>query len=149
MHEELTKAPASIVDIEKSLRMVAGIIKQHGRELLGEFSLTPPQFLALQWLSDNGDLTIGELSNKMYLACSTTTDLVDRMEKTELVKRVKDPHDRRVVRIHILEKGHDIIRKVIQKRQAYLEEKTKDFSEDQMKALEESLALLYSEMENK
>ncbi|MCA0986261.1 MarR family winged helix-turn-helix transcriptional regulator [Guptibacillus algicola] len=149
MHEELTKAPASIVDIEKSLRMVAGIIKQHGRELLGEFSLTPPQFLALQWLSDNGDLTIGELSNKMYLACSTTTDLVDRMEKTELVKRVKDPHDRRVVRIHILEKGHDIIRKVIQKRQAYLEEKTKDFSEHQMKALEESLALLYSEMETK
>ncbi|WP_377888263.1 MarR family winged helix-turn-helix transcriptional regulator [Alkalihalobacillus sp. R86527] len=149
MPEELTKAPASIVDIEKSLRMVAGIIKQHGRELLGEFSLTPPQFLALQWLSDNGDLTIGELSNKMYLACSTTTDLVDRMEKTELVKRVKDPHDRRVVRIHILEKGHDIIRKVIQKRQAYLEEKTKHFSEDQMKGLEESLALLFSEMENK
>ncbi|WP_270179495.1 MarR family winged helix-turn-helix transcriptional regulator [Alkalihalobacillus sp. CinArs1] len=149
MPEELTKTPASIVDIEKSLRMVAGIIKQHGRELLGEFSLTPPQFLALQWLSDNGDLTIGELSNKMYLACSTTTDLVDRMEKTDLVKRVKDPHDRRVVRIHILEKGQDIIRRVIQKRQAYLEEKTMKFSDDQMKALEESLALLYSEMEKK
>lgn len=149
MPEELTKAPTSIVDIEKSLRMVSGIIKQHGRELLSEFSLTPPQFLALQWLSDNGDLTIGELSNKMYLACSTTTDLIDRMEKSELVKRVKDPHDRRVVRIHILEKGNDIIRKVIQKRQDYLEQKTMQFSEAQVKALEESLALLYNEMKKK
>ncbi|WP_226656457.1 MarR family winged helix-turn-helix transcriptional regulator [Pseudalkalibacillus hwajinpoensis] len=146
MSEELTREPASIVDIEKSLRMVAGIIKQNGRELLSEFSITPPQFMALQWLSEYGDLTIGELSNKMYLACSTTTDLVDRMEKTDLVKRVKDPHDRRVVRIHILDKGNDIIKKVIHKRQVYLEKITQTFSGDQVKALEESLHLLYDEM---
>lgn len=146
MPEELTREPASIVDIEKSLRMVAGIIKQNGRELLSEFSITPPQFLALQWLSEYGDLTIGELSNKMYLACSTTTDLVDRMEKTNLVKRVKDPNDRRVVRIHILNKGNEIIKKVIHKRQVYLGKITQTFSGDQVKALEESLHLLYEEM---
>ncbi|KYD30838.1 hypothetical protein B4110_2791 [Parageobacillus toebii] len=37
-------------------------------------------------------MTIGELLNKMYLACSTTY-LVDRMEKYGLVARVKDRHD--------------------------------------------------------
>ncbi|TLS39414.1 MarR family winged helix-turn-helix transcriptional regulator [Pseudalkalibacillus caeni] len=128
--------------------MIAGIIKQNGREILGGFSITPPQFLALQWLSDKGDLTIGELSSKMYLACSTTTDLVDRMEKNELVKRVKDPHDRRVVRIHILEKGTHIIEKVIKKRQQYLEDIMQNFSFEEVKNIETSLQLLYSQMKH-
>ena len=35
-------------------------------------------------------MTIDELSNRMYLAFSTTTDLVDRMEKNELVVRIRD-----------------------------------------------------------
>jgi len=52
-------------------------------------------------------MTIGELSNIMYLAFSTTTDLVDRMEKNELVMRIRDDQDRRVVHIHLLQEGED------------------------------------------
>src|SRR3954451_19149293 len=92
-------------DVEKDLRYISGIIKQKGREMLSQYKITPPQFVALQWLFEDGDMTIGELSTKMYLAFSTTTDLVDRMEKNQLVVRVKDPKDRRVVRIHLLEEG--------------------------------------------
>ena len=90
-----------VADIEKDLRYIAGIIKQKGREILSNYTITPPQFVALQWLFEERDMTIGELSNKMYLAFSTTTDLVDRMENNHLVERVKDPRDRRVVRIHL------------------------------------------------
>lgn len=136
----------NVARIEKSLRMIAGIIKQKGREILSQFDITPPQFVALQWLSEDGDMTIGELSTKMYLACSTTTDLVDRMEKNKLVKRVRDENDRRVVRIHLLQKGDELIKKVIQKRQAYLEEVLASFSLQQTKQLEESLSQLYKVM---
>lgn len=78
-----------VADIEKSLRHIAAIIKQKGREILNQYAITPPQFVGLQWLYELGDMTIGELSGKMYLACSTTTDLIDRMQKNELVERVK------------------------------------------------------------
>lgn len=77
-----------VADIEKSLRHIAAIIKQKGREILNQYAITPPQFVGLQWLYELGDMTIGELSGKMYLACSTTTDLIDRMQKNELVERV-------------------------------------------------------------
>ncbi len=102
-------------DIEKSLRKVADLVRQKGREILAHFPITPPQFVALQWLNEYGDMTIGELSDRMHLACSTTTDLIDRMEKNELVNRVKDEQDRRVVRIHLKDKGQTIIREVIKK----------------------------------
>jgi MarR family transcriptional regulator, organic hydroperoxide resistance regulator len=132
--------------IEKEMRYINVIIKQKGRELLTDYAITPPQFVALQWLFEDGDMTIGDLSNKMYLACSTTTDLVDRMEKKQLLMRVKDPNDRRVVRIHLLEEGKRIIDEVIKKRQAYLEEVLKNFSNNEILLLQDNLMKLHQEM---
>ncbi|PGT88174.1 MarR family transcriptional regulator [Bacillus sp. AFS040349] len=136
----------TVSDLEKALRHISGIIKQKGREILNDYHITPPQFVALQWLWENGDLTIGELSNKMFLACSTTTDLVDRMEKNQLVIRVKDTHDRRIVRIHLLAEGERIIEEVIQKRQNYLRDMLVNFEEEELVILEKSLIKLQQEM---
>jgi MarR family transcriptional regulator, organic hydroperoxide resistance regulator len=146
--EEIEKKESAqlVAEIEKELRYISGIIKQKGREILSNYTITPPQFVALQWLFEAGDMTIGELSNKMFLACSTTTDLVDRMEKNKLVIRVKDPNDRRVVRIHLLEEGERIIDEVIGKRQAYLQGVLKNFSTDEVLMLKGSLLKLHQDM---
>jgi DNA-binding MarR family transcriptional regulator len=135
-----------VANVEKELRYIAGIIKQKGRELLSDYTITPPQFIALQWLFEDGDMTIGELSSKMFLACSTTTDLIDRMEKNNLVERTKDTNDRRVVRIHLLDEGKRIIDEVIKKRQQYLEEVLRNFSDDEIQILQDNLIKLHHEM---
>ena len=132
--------------LEKELRYISGIIKQKGREILSNYTITPPQFVALQWLFEHGDMTIGELSTKMYLAFSTTTDLVDRMEKNQLVQRVRDESDRRVVRIHLLKEGERIIEEVIQKRQGYLQDILSDFDEQAVETLSVLLHKLHVEM---
>ncbi|WP_124071709.1 MarR family winged helix-turn-helix transcriptional regulator [Filibacter tadaridae] len=132
--------------MEKELRYIAGIIKQQGRRILSNYTITPPQFIALQWLFEHGDMTIGDLSNRMFLAFSTTTDLVDRMEKNSLVKRVRDKQDRRVVRIHLLSEGERIIEEVIVKRRHYLDTVLEDFSEEEVKNLSHLLSKLHLEM---
>ncbi|WP_405027672.1 MarR family winged helix-turn-helix transcriptional regulator [Lentibacillus songyuanensis] len=138
----------TVADLEKKLRYIASIIKRNGRKILANYSITSPQFIALQWLIEEGDLTIGELSKKNGLAFSTTTDLVDRMEKNKLVERVRDANDRRVVRIHVLTKGKTIIKEVIVKRQEYLGEILEHFSQEQMESLNELLALLHIQMKD-
>ncbi|MGG0736563.1 MarR family winged helix-turn-helix transcriptional regulator [Niallia taxi] len=138
-----------IAIIEKDMRYISGIIKQKGREILSNYTITPPQFVALQWLFEDGDMTIGELSNKMYLAFSTTTDLVDRMEKNELVQRVKDPNDRRVVRIHLLDEGKRLIDEVIKKRQMYLQEVLGNYSLEEVAHLKDNFIRLHQEMREK
>ncbi|GGK30513.1 putative HTH-type transcriptional regulator YsmB [Caldalkalibacillus thermarum] len=135
-----------VFEIERELRYISSIIKQKGREILADFPITPPQFVALQWLNEEGDMTIGELSNKMYLACSTTTDLVDRMESNGLVERVRDTNDRRVVRIHLKEKGKNIILDVLKARREYLASILSNFSQEQVAELARSLELLHNEM---
>lgn len=114
--------------------------------MLNNYTITPPQFIALQWLFEHGDMTIGDLSNKMYLAFSTTTDLVDRMENNNLVVRVRDEKDRRVVRIHLLEEGERIIAEVINKRQDYLANILANFDQEEAKNLADLLNKLHIEM---
>lgn len=133
-----------IINIEKYLRKVDYIIRVKGREILNDFNITIPQFTALQILIYNGELTIGELSKKMSLACSTITDLVDRMENNQLVVRKKDKKDKRVVRIEVLPLGHEIVGKVLEERVKYLEFKTADLTEEEKSSLSEGLESLYN-----
>lgn len=135
-----------IAFMEKELRYISGIIKQKGREILNSYTITPPQFIALQWLFEHGDMTIGDLSNKMYLAFSTTTDLVDRMEKNELVVRIREEQDRRVVRIKLLKEGERVIEEVIQKRQEYLQTVLADFTKEEAEQFAALLEKLHKNM---
>lgn len=136
----------SVASLEKELRYISHLIKQKGREILSNYTITPPQFIALQWLHEYGDMTIGDLSTKMYLAFSTTTDLVDRMEKNDLVQRVRDEQDRRVVRIHLLPEGERVIQEVISKRQQYLQDILVEFNEQELQDLLDNLQKLHELM---
>ena len=133
-----------IIEIEEELRHLCTVIKKKGREILSDFEITPPQFEALQYLINEENITIGELSSKMYLACSTITDLIDRMEKNHLVKRIRDEKDRRVVRILVLDKGHEIINEVLDVRRNYLKETLKDLNEEEKDFILRGISMIYS-----
>ncbi|TCU66395.1 DNA-binding MarR family transcriptional regulator [Tissierella praeacuta] len=138
----------NVANIEKHLRKVDYIIRRKGREILSDFNITVPQFSALQILINYGDMTIGELSQKMALACSTITDLIDRMEKSDLVIRKKDKKDKRVVRVEVLPKGYDILEKVLKKRIDFLTGKLSDFSDEDKDKLNLGLKSLYEAMKD-
>lgn len=110
---------AQVTEIESVLRMVSSILRKRGRDILKNFNVTPPQLNALNFLKKES-LTMGELGAKMYLACSTATDLIDRMERNGLIVRERDANDRRVIRLKITPKGEEIIAEVIEARKRYL-----------------------------
>jgi DNA-binding MarR family transcriptional regulator len=109
-----------VAEIEDLLRNVGTILKKHGRDILSNFDITPPQLEAMLVLREFGELTMGELCHKMFLACSTATDLIDRMERNQLIERVRDTADRRVIRLKVLPKGSSVIDEVLEARRAYL-----------------------------
>lgn len=112
--------PEHVVEIEQRLRQIATVVRRKGRLLLEEYGITPPQFDALVILGRDGELTIGDLSNRLFLAYSTTTDLVDRLERASFVVRQRDSGDRRVVRVRLKEYGAALIEEVLDARRAYL-----------------------------
>jgi len=131
-----------IEKIEKLLRRVCFYIKKKGRTILEDYDITPAQFEALQIIVNHKEVTISELSNKLYQAPSTITDLVDRMESKDLVKRVRDSKDRRIVRIEGLEKGHNILEAVIMERCKFLDYSLENVSKEDKDNFTEYLDIL-------
>ncbi len=142
------KSLYNVTNIEKYLRKVDYITRKKGREILTDFNITVPQFTALQILINQGDMTIGELSQKMSLACSTITDLIDRMEKTDLVERKRDEEDKRVVRVEALPKGYTILEEVLKKRIEFLDSKLTSLSYEEKESLDKGLYCLYQAMKD-
>ena len=142
----LDKDFENVSDIEKYLRKVDYIIRRKGREILSLFDITVPQFTALQILIHDGTMTIGELSQKMDLACSTITDLIDRMEMSDLVIRKRDEKDKRVVKVKVLEKGYEVLEQVLSKRIDYLDGKLVVLSPEDKLNLKIGLEFLYKAM---
>ena len=132
----------NIADIELLLRKVCFKIKQKGREILEDYCITPPQFDALQLLTLEGDMTVSELSSRLFLAPSTITDLIDRMEKNEHVIRTRDTKDRRIVKIKAMDKGKVLIDEVIERRCEYVDSLLKDVEETDKEQLIDYLKIL-------
>jgi DNA-binding MarR family transcriptional regulator len=61
---------------------------------------------ALRHLAEaNEPLALGQLAEKIACVKSNVTQLVDRLEADQLVRRVPDPSDRRSVRAEITDEG--------------------------------------------
>ncbi|MBX7180693.1 MAG: MarR family transcriptional regulator [Bacteroidia bacterium] len=79
--------------------------------LLEELGLTYPQYLVLLVLWENDNLSVGELSKKLYLDYNTLTPLLKRLEDKNLVIRKRSPSDERSVKIQLTELGSDLRQK--------------------------------------
>lgn len=133
----------SVFEIEQKLREIATVIRRKGRVLLEGHGVTPPQFDALLVLHRKGPLTIGELGNHLYLAYSTTTDLVDRLEGASLAARERDQTDRRVVHVGLLPAGEQLIEAVLDARRAYLEQTLAELDDATCQGVLQALNLLH------
>lgn len=74
---------------------------------------TRVQWLVMYYLSTFGKMTQRELADKMNIKDSTVVRLIDRMEKEEIVQRVKDYKDRRVRYLMLTEKGEKRIEELL------------------------------------
>jgi DNA-binding MarR family transcriptional regulator len=75
------------------------------KELAKRANLTGPQLTILKILETIGDLSLSEVSDRIRAQNSTVTGIIDRMEREGLVQRVRSQEDRRVIRIHLTDKG--------------------------------------------
>lgn len=136
----------AVTKIERLLRHVAFIIKKRGRDILVDFGITTPQFNALLALREHPNITMGDLCEKLFLACSTATDLIDRMEKNGLLERARDPQDRRVIRLSISQRGIQVIGEVIEARRRYVASILVKLTAEEIDQLGNSLDRLHSLM---
>jgi len=80
--------------------------RSFARRGLSKFSASFLGVMRCLWEEDGQSLR--QLAQGIGLEASSMTGLIDRMERSKLVKRRSDPRDRRVWRIQLTDKGKSI-----------------------------------------
>jgi DNA-binding MarR family transcriptional regulator len=104
-----------------------GIIERMGRlskhleraiqSTFSEFGLNVAEFDVLAALRRSGSpyqLSPTELFNTLMVTSGTMTHRIDCLEKSQLVRRLPDPSDRRGTLIELTEKGFDLIERAVE-----------------------------------
>jgi MarR family 2-MHQ and catechol resistance regulon transcriptional repressor len=81
------------------------------RSTIGD--LTYSQFAVLEALYHLGPMTAGEVSQKILKSGSNLTTVIDNLERDGLVRRERDPNDRRVIHVHLTEMGSSKLEAVL------------------------------------
>jgi DNA-binding MarR family transcriptional regulator len=93
-------------DLLSTVLCVAGVVQDHLEAALEPTGLSLAKLGALRHLAEaNQPLALGQLAERIACVKSNVTQLVDRLETDQLVRRVPDPSDRRSVRAEITEEG--------------------------------------------
>jgi len=123
--------------------------KQYFFQTLTEFfnnlknsELSLLQAYALSYLYFKGPTRITELCEHMTVSPGAASQLVDRLEKLEMVERIADPQDRRVRNVRVLEKGVRFMQEGFRFSQAWIVENNAGISPEQESQITSALALL-------
>lgn len=83
------------------LRQIIRAVDLYSRKLVKNYNLTGPQLTVLRELHTKGSCPISQLSKQVHLSNATVTGILDRLEKRDLIRRVRDSRDRRKIFINI------------------------------------------------
>ncbi|QDO97467.1 MarR family transcriptional regulator [Ferrovibrio terrae] len=75
------------------------------KPLLDELGLTYPQYLVLNVLWRDDDLTVGAIADKLALESSTLTPLLKRLEAAGFLRRARNPENERQVVVALTDQG--------------------------------------------
>jgi DNA-binding MarR family transcriptional regulator len=78
------------------------------KPLLDDLGLTYPQYLALNVLWREDNLTVGSIAERLALESSTLTPLLKRLEAAGLLRRTRNPANERQVVVALTDKGREL-----------------------------------------
>jgi MarR family 2-MHQ and catechol resistance regulon transcriptional repressor len=134
--------------VEEAVRAYVKLMRA-GRSVLARIEpalaargLTPTQLGVLEALLHKGAMTHRELGRKVLSSAGNVSDVVDKLERRDLVARVPDPADRRAVRVELTAKGRGLIEDLFPRHAADIARAMAGLSGEELRELGELLRRL-------
>jgi DNA-binding MarR family transcriptional regulator len=110
------------------------------------YVITPSQWATLAWLDEADGIPIGTLAQHLDIEASVTTGIVQRLEHHDLLERVHDREDRRLVKIFLTARGRELVHALEPVAMAFHERLFQGFSSEEQQAFLASLQHLSSNL---
>ncbi len=132
--------------IDKLIRDIHKNLVKYTKSSLHENDLTMPRFLVMWHITKEQPVNMSYLHKKMYMANSTLTVIVDKLVNDNLVKRYRNPEDRRIVLLELTEKGDNKLCDMLDIRQGFLEDALNDLDKTDKENLIDLLTLVLNNL---
>ncbi|MFA9555718.1 MarR family winged helix-turn-helix transcriptional regulator [Evansella sp. AB-rgal1] len=117
-------------------------IKKRVEEDIKSYGLNPTEFGVLELIYNKGEQPIQRIGEKVLIASSSITYVVDKLEKKQYLKRKPCPKDRRITYAVLTEEGTELMSRIFPRHREAIREicvgldsKEKDFMIHQLKKL--------------
>jgi len=112
------------------------------KELNKTYQVSATQLHCLLALYDHGPLSPSQIARHIMVKSSTVTGIIDRLEQKDLVYRLRDSPDRRVITIQLTEAGRELTQHAPPPLQQKIVEGLKKLPEEEIKQIILSLSKL-------
>lgn len=130
---------------ESALRALTILLKSSGsvtnmlKKDMRSYELNPTEFTVMEVLYSKGEQPIQIIGNKVLLASSSITYVIDQLEKKNFIERKVNESDRRVTLVSLTKEGQEKMEDIFPQHSEVIQELFKDLSEDEINVLSESL----------
>ncbi len=119
-------------------------IHQYMTKLLAEHNITPEQWVVLQIVANEENLSQQELSCRLEKDKNSTKALVDRLLKKELLSREKDSTDKRLYQLKATQAGHELAQTIAAQDDDFIHNIELELSSQELNTLRQLLGRLES-----
>jgi DNA-binding MarR family transcriptional regulator len=92
-----------------AIRQIIRAIELHSKKMSKDFGLTSPQLMLMRAIQSDDKATIRQLSEKTNMSQATATIILDRLESSGRVVRIRNQQDKRKVHALLTESGHKML----------------------------------------
>lgn len=133
---------------EAALRALTVLLRASGsvtnmlKKDMRSYGLNPTEFTVMEVLYSKGEQPIQIIGNKVLLASSSITYVIDQLEKKNFVERKVKESDRRVTLVSITQEGNDMMEDIFPQHSEVIQNLFSGLSEDEINQLSESLKVI-------
>ncbi|PIE58495.1 MAG: MarR family transcriptional regulator [Desulfobulbus propionicus] len=131
-----------ITTITQQVRLLYRAIQAHSKRVEKTCGLSSAQLCMLHEVSCSEGIKVSELAATLSIHRSTSSNMLDKLEKKGLIYRDRSTSDQRSVHIYITSQGKTLLKKTPSPPQSQLSNTLLKLSGHQLMALETSLQLL-------
>lgn len=130
----------------RQFRVIFGAVRQHFQAIEKSCGVSGAQIWAMAALRETPGMKVSELAQALSIHASTASNLLDKAEKSGLLRRERNSVDQRVVRLYLTEAGEQALSRAPQPLTGILTHALGQLPADMLARLNEDLATLIAHM---
>jgi len=130
----------AMIAVLMQFRLIVRSIRRHYRWVEIKCGVSGAQLWAMAQVDASPGIKVSELARELAIHQSTASNILDKLEQTDLIERRRTAGDQRVVRLYLTPKGRQVVRRAPKPLRGVLQQALIDLPTVSLKSLQRHLA---------